>query len=131
MPNRRANAADVAIGARVRQRRKELGLTQEKLGEALGITFQQVQKYEKGVNRIGGSRLSQISKVLDVKVSYFFADLEGVTEEVSALSDPLRVPGAMDLVRAYAQIENAGYRRSVLDLARTLAGVARPRRATG
>src|SRR5580700_2726186 len=69
---------DVCVGARVRLRRNMLGLSQEKLGEAIGLTFQQVQKYERGANRIGASRLYELSRVLDVPVSFFFDDVDPV-----------------------------------------------------
>ena len=68
-------AVDVHVGSRVRQRRKILGMSQEKLGEALGLTFQQIQKYEWGANRIGAGRLHHISEVLDVPINYFFKDV--------------------------------------------------------
>src|SRR4051795_11923212 len=75
------NPIDVRVGARLRLRRNMLGLSQEKLGEAIGLTFQQVQKYERGANRIGASRLHELSRVLDVPVSFFFDD-----------TDPVRAP---------------------------------------
>src|ERR687886_1196704 len=75
--------ADVHVGARVRLRRTLLGMSQEKLGKALGLTFQQVQKYERGANRIGASRLNELSRILDVPVSFFFDD-----------TDPVRAPAA-------------------------------------
>src|SRR5215216_762258 len=78
------NPIDVRVGARLRLRRKMLGLSQEKLGEAIGLTFQQIQKYERGANRIGASRLYELSRVLDMPVSFFFED-----------TDPVRAP-AMD-----------------------------------
>src|SRR5215211_6621703 len=75
------NPIDVRVGARLRLRRKIVGLSQEKLGEAIGLTFQQVQKYEHGANRIGASRLHELSRVLDVPISFFFND-----------TDPVRAP---------------------------------------
>src|SRR4051812_18882635 len=72
------NPIDVQVGSRVRLRRNMLGLSQEKLGEAIGLTFQQVQKYERGANRIGASRLHELSRVLDVPVSFFFDDMDPV-----------------------------------------------------
>src|SRR5213592_3191219 len=72
------NPIDVQVGARVRLRRNMLGLSQEKLGEAIGLTFQQVQKYERGANRIGASRLHELSRVLDVPVAFFFDDMDPV-----------------------------------------------------
>src|SRR6266480_1858410 len=72
------NPIDVQVGSRVRLRRNMLGLSQEKLGESIGLTFQQVQKYERGANRIGASRLPDLSQVLDVPVSFFFDDIDPV-----------------------------------------------------
>src|SRR5689334_4362799 len=85
------NPVDVHVGARVRQRRTLLGMSQEKLGDALGLTFQQVQKYERGANRIGASRLHHVSQVLDVPVGYFFEDLEvaPAPAEGAAERDPM------------------------------------------
>ena len=76
LPSGKPNPVDVHVGGRVRLRRTLLGLSQEKLGEAIGLTFQQVQKYERGANRIGASRLWDLSRVLDVPVSYFFDEME-------------------------------------------------------
>src|SRR5256885_4646469 len=80
------NPVDVHVGARVRLRRTLLGMSQEKLGDAIGLTFQQVQKYERGANRIGASRLYDLSRVLDVPVSYFFEEF-GETSPVSGTSE--------------------------------------------
>src|SRR3954468_4514475 len=109
------NPIDVLVGTRLRLRRNMLGLSQEKLGEAIGLTFQQVQKYERGANRIGASRLHQLSQVLDVPVSFFFDDVDPVRapaiptgfEEPPAEgfdSDPLRRPETTELVEAYFAI---------------------------
>src|ERR671926_591337 len=84
MATKSPNPVDKHVGGRVRLRRMLIGMSQEKLGEALGITFQQVQKYEKGTNRIGASRLHQIAQVLGVPISFFY---EGAPEE-SAANDP-------------------------------------------
>jgi len=130
------NPIDVHVGRRVRLRRTLLGLSQEKLGEALGLTFQQVQKYERGANRVGASRLFDLSRVLDVPVSFFFDDM---SDDVSRRSprlmvaglaeDPADDPGAdqmtkretLELVRAYYRITDPRVRRRVLDLAKALA----------
>lgn len=131
------NPVDQHVGMRVRQRRTLLGLSQEKLGEMLGLTFQQIQKYERGANRIGASRLFDIANVLSVDVGYFFEDMSG---EVQARSprkvapgfaepmpspfehDPMTRRETLELVRAYYKIENEGVRRRLLDLARSLSG---------
>src|SRR6266481_2040021 len=88
------NPIDVHVGSRVRLRRNMLGLSQEKLGEAIGLTFQQVQKYERGANRIGASRLHDLSRVLDVPVSFFFDDMDPVRPRRSpqVLPSPLPKP---------------------------------------
>jgi transcriptional regulator with XRE-family HTH domain len=126
------NPIDVQVGSRVRLRRNMLGLSQEKLGTAIGLTFQQVQKYERGANRIGASRLHELSRVLDVPVSFFFDDLDpvrapaipgGFAEPPAEAfdSDPLRRRETVELVDAYYAIEDATVRRRLLDLARALA----------
>src|SRR5256714_12611645 len=86
---RSPNAIDIHVGSRIRLRRTLLGMSQEKLGEAIGLTFQQVQKYERGANRIGSSRLFDLARVLDVPVSYFF---EEMTAETAART-PSRIKG--------------------------------------
>src|ERR687889_1215768 len=125
------NPIDVRVGARLRLRRNMLGLSQEKLGQAIGLTFQQVQKYERGANRIGASRLHELSRVLDVPISFFFevtdpvrAPAIGGFAEVPAEafeSDPLRKRETVELVHAYFSIEDATVRRRLLDLAKALA----------
>src|SRR5712691_11815055 len=128
----RPNPIDVQVGSRVRLRRNMLGLSQEKLGTAIGLTFQQVQKYERGANRIGASRLHELSRVLDVPVSFFFDDLDpvrapaipgGFAEPPAEAfeSDPLRRRETVELVDAYYAVEDAAVRRRLLDLARALA----------
>src|SRR5918999_6429744 len=120
------NPVDVRVGARLRLRRNMLGLSQEKLGELIRLTFQQVQKYERGVNRIGASRLYELSRVLDVPVSFFFDDTDPVRAPamggfaeppIEAFeSDPLHKQETIELVRAYFSIEDAAVRRRLLDL---------------
>src|SRR5918993_2784198 len=126
------NPIDIRVGARLRLRRNMLGLSQEKLGDAIGLTFQQVQKYERGANRIGASRLHELSRVLDVPVAFFFDDTDPVRAPAipggfaeppaeGFDSDPLRRPETAELVDAYFAIEDAAVRRRLLDLARALA----------
>ena len=107
----------------MRVRRKALGLSQGKLGEELGITFQQVQKYEKGTNRIGASRLLAIAGALGVPVSYFFPDPGNGDSAVAPdeLNELLGAPGAVELLREYVQIKDTAVRRSIITLARELA----------
>src|SRR5712692_3921224 len=126
------NPIDVQVGSRVRLRRNMLGLSQEKLGEAIGLTFQQVQKYERGANRIGASRLHELSRVLDVPVAFFFDDTDpvrapaipgGFAEPPAEAfeSDPLRRRETVELVEAYYAIDDAAVRRRLFDLAKALA----------
>src|SRR3954464_10419124 len=113
------NPTDVRVGARLRMRRNMLGMSQEKLGEAIGLTYQQVQKYEHGAARIGASRLHELSRILDVPVSFFFDDTDpvrapamgGFAEPPAEAfeSDPLRKRETVELVRAYSSIEDAGF----------------------
>src|SRR3954468_13647460 len=125
------NPIDVRVGARLRLRRNRLGLSQEKLGEAIGLTFQQVQKYERGANRIGASRLHELSRVLDVPVSFFFDDTDpvrapamgGFAESPAEAfeADTLRKPETRELVQAYLAIENVAVCRRLVNLANALA----------
>ncbi len=130
---RKANPIDMHVGMRVRMRRMLLGMSQEKLGELLGLTFQQVQKYEKGVNRIGASRLYELSKVLDVPVQYFYDDAPGSGATMLAVdgfgestteacvSDVLSSRDGLELNKAFARISDPRVRRSIVDLVRSLA----------
>lgn len=133
------NPIDVHVGSRLKLRRSMLGMTQEKLGEQLGVTFQQVQKYEKGANRIGASRLQEIARILEVPVSFFFEDAKHAMDDT-----PPPVPSSMEyafaedpsarfdvsraahseahaLAKAFSQISDARIRRRVIDLVETLA----------
>ena len=127
------NPIDVHVGTRVRLRRTLLGMSQEKLGDALGLTFQQVQKYERGANRIGASRLYDLSRVLETPISYFFeemgADVQsasprhmvGATDEpAEAVADKMARRETLELVRAYYRISDPSVRRHVYDLAKAL-----------
>jgi len=122
------NSVDVHVGGRVRQRRMLLGMSQEKLADALGLTFQQVQKYERGANRIGAGRLYALSNALEVPVSYFFEDLEApasvqpVREAQQAQQlDPMARRETLNLVRSYYGITDQSIRRRMLDLMKSLA----------
>ena len=122
------NPIDSHVGGRVRMRRILAGLSQEKLGDALGVTFQQVQKYEKGTNRIGASRLQQISRVLEVPPSFFF---EGAStgepgtrasfSETSEVVDFLSTVEGLHLNRAFASIKDLKIRRKVVELVISIA----------
>lgn len=128
------NPVDVHVGSRVRLRRTLLGFSQEKLGEAVGLTFQQIQKYERGANRVSASRLYAFSRVLDIPVPYFFEDMpaeisgkggkpvpglaERIRDEFSA--DPLSKRETLELVRAYYRIKDPSVRKRLYDLAKSL-----------
>jgi transcriptional regulator with XRE-family HTH domain len=131
------NPIDRHVGARVRMRRILLGMSQEKLGEALGLTFQQVQKYEKGTNRIGASRLQQISTTLNVPPSFFFEGAPTTTEEQPAgggaagtpempnssyVLDFIATTEGLHLNKAFARIQDQRVRKRIIDLVVSLAG---------
>ncbi len=126
---KRPNPVDVHVGARIRLRRNMIGLSQEKLGESLGITFQQIQKYEKGMNRVGASRLQAIGNILNVPVTFFFDDMPGQPEKPKGFDEEsettyivgfLNSSEGIQLARAFAKISDAKIRRKVLELVRTL-----------
>lgn len=117
------NSIDVYVGNRVRVRRKTLGMTQHGLAELLGITFQQIQKYEKGTNRIGASRLQRISEILRVPVGFFFENggsgpIEGETSELNKF---LSSKEGLALNKAFIAIEDPNVRQKLVALAKTLA----------
>lgn len=123
------NPVDIHVGARIRLRRNMIGLSQEKLGESLGITFQQIQKYEKGMNRVGASRLQAIANILNVPVTFFFDDMPGQSDNPRGFDEEnettyvvgfLNSSEGIQLARAFAKIGDAKIRRKILDLVRTL-----------
>ncbi|WP_395448430.1 helix-turn-helix domain-containing protein [Aminobacter sp. UC22_36] len=128
---KKPNPTDVYVGGRIRLRRNMLGMSQEKLGESLGITFQQIQKYEKGTNRVGASRLQAIAQILSVPVAFFFEDApgadgseqKGLSEDSSTsfVVDFLSSAEGLQLNRAFARISNPKVRRKVIELAKVLA----------
>jgi len=133
MAKKAPNPIDKHVGSRVRMRRMMLSMSQEKLGDALGLTFQQVQKYEKGTNRIGASRLQQISQILQVPVAFFF---EGAPElptghsggmheapSPSYVSDFLATSDGLALTKAFMRIRDSKLRRRIVDLVEQIAGV--------
>jgi transcriptional regulator with XRE-family HTH domain len=123
------NPTDAHVGSKVRMRRMMIGMSQEKLGDALGITFQQVQKYEKGTNRVGASRLQHISQVLQVPIGFFFegllseaqtqAGLSG-TAELSALNELMASRDGIVLARSFMKIRNVELRRRIVALVEDL-----------
>jgi transcriptional regulator with XRE-family HTH domain len=136
--SRRPNPIDAHVGSRVRLRRMLLGISQEKLGERLGLTFQQVQKYEKGVNRIGASRLFDLSTVLGVPISFFYEDAPAGESRVQAfpgfaettqnnadsnILEFLATREGLELNKAFARIQDVKTRRAIIELVRTLGGL--------
>ena len=132
MAKKAPNPIDKHVGSRVRMRRMMLSMSQEKLGDALGLTFQQVQKYEKGTNRIGASRLQQIAHILQVSVSFFFEGalavagavrMDGVTEAPSPayVSDFLATSDGLALTKAFMRISDSKLRRRIVDLVEQIA----------
>lgn len=131
MVKKAPNPVDKHVGSRVRMRRMMLGMSQEKLGDALGLTFQQVQKYEKGTNRIGASRLQQISHILQVPISFFFEGAPAVSGRATGMgeapspayvSDFLATSDGLALTKAFMRIKDAKTRRRIVDLVEAIAG---------
>ena len=120
MTTKSTTEVDQQVGARIRARRMALRISQSTLAEAVGITFQQIQKYEKGTNRIGSSRLTQLAKTLDVPVSYFFEGLDGSAEAPDFLADP----EVAELLSAFRAIENKDLRRALVGIAKIMSGTA-------
>jgi transcriptional regulator with XRE-family HTH domain len=131
-PGRKPNPMDIHVGSRVRLRRMVIGMSQEKLGEKMGLTFQQIQKYEKGTNRIGASRLHQLSQIMDVAVGFFFEDAphhanrhiagSGFAESKTEafLLDFLNSRDGLELNRAFVKITDPKVRKRVVELVRAL-----------
>ena len=136
MAGKKPNPIDAHVGSRVRLRRMLLGMSQERLGNSMGLTFQQVQKYEKGANRIGASRLYHISKILDAPVGFFFEEMPGVEGQSATLgmAEPeseafilefLNTREGLELNRSFTKIADAKVRKSVVDLVRALSETAK------
>ncbi|MBI1209212.1 MAG: helix-turn-helix domain-containing protein [Azospirillum sp.] len=137
------NPIDVHVGTRVRLRRTLLGMSQEKLGEALGLTFQQVQKYERGANRIGASRLFDLGRVLDVPVSFFFDDMPddaiplpihdaaATVEDRMASSEPDMTANqdTLEMVRAFYRIGDPLLRKRLFELTKSVANAEEAEKA--
>jgi transcriptional regulator with XRE-family HTH domain len=133
------NPIDVHVGSRVRLRRLLVGMSQEKLGEQLGLTFQQVQKYEKGTNRIGASRLYEVSRILNVPVQYFYEEMADNDAHIvggeQAFAEGDSAPFVMDFVssseglqlnRAFVEIRDPAVRRGIVDMLKALAKSQNP-----
>ncbi len=131
---RRPSSVDAHVGERVRLRRKLLGMTQTNLGDAIGLTFQQVQKYERGLNRIGASRLLALTQALDVSIDYFFEDMPPEIAAISPVTkgrgkekklpmdelDPMVKRETLELVRAYYKIKDADVRKRVREFIKAM-----------
>ncbi len=128
-----SHPVDVHVGKRLRQKRTIMGMSQEALGKAIGVTFQQIQKYERGINRMGASRLYHFARLLSVPVSYFFdgyGDAEYAPAEVYGLAEPemqafehehVSSRETMDIMRAYYRIKNPAVRKRIADLVKAVA----------
>lgn len=130
MPKKQANPIDAQVGSRVRLRRMLVGMSQEKLGEMLGLTFQQVQKYEKGVNRIGAGRLFQMAHILGVPIGYFYEDVANAEPQSSDVAHDHGAPPVLEflssgeglqLALAFMRIRESRVRKRVIDLVKSLA----------
>ncbi|MFK7901664.1 MAG: helix-turn-helix domain-containing protein [Nitratireductor sp.] len=127
---RKPNPIDIHVGSRVKLRRTMIGMSQEKLGENLGITFQQIQKYEKGTNRIGASRLQAISNILNTPIAFFFEDAPGSggtsqagfseTGSTNFVVDFLSSSEGLQLNRSFVKIKDPNVRRKIVELVKTL-----------
>lgn len=129
-----SNPVDIHVGGRLRLRRTLLGYSQEKIGEAVGLTFQQIQKYERGANRMGASRLYQFSRILDVPVSFFFDDLPeeiktsegqveyGMSDQSQSIlePDPMAKGETLKLVRAYYKITDPNVRKGIFEMVKAV-----------
>ena len=131
MPKKQANPVDARVGHRVRLRRMLMGMSQERLGELLGLTFQQVQKYEKGVNRIGAGRLFEIAGILGVPIGFFYEDAEAALsskpgfaedDDSGSVMEFISSGEGLQLTLAFMRIKDPKVRRRILDLVRELAG---------
>ncbi len=125
-PVRKPNDVDAHVGARLRQRRMLLGISQEQLAEMLGLTFQQVQKYERGTNRVSASRLFQLARSLDTPITWFFEDIESDKAAAKAASeteegDPMSRRETLELVRVYSRIDDRKVRKKLYEMAKALA----------
>jgi transcriptional regulator with XRE-family HTH domain len=131
LPAKSPNPTDRHVGSRVCTRRKMLSLSQTELADAVGVTFQQIQKYEKGTNRVSASRLLQISRVLQAPISFFFEDPRGPSKETDIQQVPLRdyvsdfltTTGGLALTKSFMLIKDPKVRRCIVNLVRQIAGV--------
>jgi transcriptional regulator with XRE-family HTH domain len=125
-PVRKPNDVDAHVGSRLRQRRMLLGISQEQLAEMLGLTFQQVQKYERGTNRVSASRLFQLARALDTPITWFFDEMESErggekVEGAGEDNDPMSRRETLELVRVYSRIDDRKVRKKLYEMAKALA----------
>jgi transcriptional regulator with XRE-family HTH domain len=126
--DRAPNPVDRHVGLRIRLRRKELGISQERLAEAIGLTFQQVQKYERAANRVSASKLFEMARALETNIAYFYEGLAshpapvGADKPRDAVQEFLLTPEGIELATVFPQIPRGRVRRRILDLVRALAG---------
>ncbi|MFL6799066.1 MAG: helix-turn-helix domain-containing protein [Xanthobacteraceae bacterium] len=113
---------DREIGRRLKMRRLHVGMSQGKLADALGLTFQQIQKYEKGVNRVGGGRLQEVARILDVPVSFFFDDIVGGSRDSSDVFPFLGTAYSLRMMKAFVRIRSQAIQRSAVELVEQIAG---------
>lgn len=137
-PTGKPNPIDIHVGSRIRLRRTLLGMSQSRLGDAIGLTFQQVQKYERGTNRVGSSRMYELARVLDVPIAYFFEDMASDTAKrarqhllgnatdtsVHDERDPMTKRETLELVRAYYKITDPRVRKRLFEMAKALGTAA-------
>lgn len=135
--NKLPSEIDKVVGQRIRWRRRELKLTQEKLGDLLNLTFQQVQKYEKGVNRVSAGRLFEMAQVLGVPITYFYEGAEDfLSQSASVMAEdgaqaPVMNAETLDLIAAFQKIEDASLRKSLLNTVRAAASAFDPKSVSG
>ena len=118
-----ANTVDTYVGQRIRDKRNERGMSQTEVANAIGVTFQQVQKYERGTNRVGASRLFDLSRILSVPIQYFFAGLNNQSTPIEKEDDNvihLMKPDTVELIEAYYKVENLQVRRQILSTIRSI-----------
>ena len=127
-PDRTPNPVDLHVGLRIRLRRRELGVSQERLAESIGLTFQQVQKYERAANRVSASKLWEMSRALSTNISYFYEGLGDTVERPGSnlpresIQNFLLTPEGIELAGVFPKIAKGRVRRKILDLVRAMAG---------
>jgi transcriptional regulator with XRE-family HTH domain len=119
-PDAIADPVDIAVGARIRLLRKLRGLSQQSLADAAGVTFQQIQKYERGANRVSASMLARIAATLQTPMAEMFGETEATSGAIDQVASMLSEPGALDLLRAYSSLPRGPARSALVDFVRAL-----------